>query len=83
MIIFMDINHSDFSSCRSEEMDDQELKVPQSFVQSCFTEHESGKWELLNPEECSTMPTFRWPIGFVTTGFVHGRYSITSRLLAA
>ncbi|XP_042401843.1 ribonucleases P/MRP protein subunit POP1-like isoform X1 [Zingiber officinale] len=74
---------------RSEEMDDQELKVPQSFVQSCFIEQGSGKWEMLDPEECSTVPTFRWPIGFVTTGFVHGSSNpvavayCEARLLAA
>ncbi|CAD5192791.1 unnamed protein product [Musa acuminata subsp. malaccensis] len=58
---------------RSEgEEDLEELQVPQSFVRSCFTEQNSGKWELQDCEDSLALQTFRWPIGFVTTGFVRG-----------
>ncbi|XP_064952534.1 ribonucleases P/MRP protein subunit POP1-like isoform X1 [Musa acuminata AAA Group] len=58
---------------RSEgEEDLEELQVPQSFVKSCFTEQNSGKWELQDCEDSLALQTFRWPIGFVTTGFVRG-----------
>ncbi|CAL9136103.1 unnamed protein product [Musa acuminata var. zebrina] len=54
------------------EEDLEELQVPQSFVRSCFTEQNSGKWELQDCEDSLALQTFRWPIGFVTTGFVRG-----------
>ncbi|URD90880.1 Ribonucleases P MRP protein subunit POP1 containing protein [Musa troglodytarum] len=54
------------------DRDLEELQVPQSFVRSCFTEQNSGKWELQDCEDSLALQTFRWPIGFVTTGFVRG-----------
>ncbi|URD87244.1 Ribonucleases P MRP protein subunit POP1 containing protein [Musa troglodytarum] len=58
---------------RSEgDEDPEELQGPQSFVKSCFTEQNSGKWELQDCEDSLALQTFRWPIGFVTTGFVRG-----------
>lgn len=59
-------------SCRSESFD-AGLQVPQSAVTSYFKEQSSGKWELQLPEDTVSRESHRWPIGFVTTGFVRGR----------
>lgn len=46
--------------------------MPQSAVRSYFKEQSSAKWELQIPEAVAK-ESHRWPIGFVTTGFVRGR----------
>ncbi|KAL5983522.1 hypothetical protein ACLOJK_017609 [Asimina triloba] len=55
---------------RSEEQDG--LKIPQSSIKSYFRQQPSGKWELQVPEDPAARQSHRWPIGFVTTGFVRG-----------
>ncbi|KAL7226950.1 hypothetical protein ACSBR1_021923 [Camellia fascicularis] len=50
----------------------EELHIPQSFVASCFEQQPSGKWELQIPKGPVARASHRWPIGFVTTGFVRG-----------
>lgn len=67
-------------SYRSESFDGG-LQVPQSAVTSYFKEQSSGKWELQIPEDTDSRESHRWPIGFVTTGFVRGR--LVYRPLAA
>lgn len=47
--------------------------MPQSAVTSYFKEQSSGKWELQIPGDTVGRESHRWPIGFVTTGFVRGR----------
>lgn len=39
-----------------------------------FKEQSSGKWTLHIPDESTDRETHRWPIGFVTTGTVQGRF---------
>ncbi|KAJ9187885.1 hypothetical protein P3X46_003299 [Hevea brasiliensis] len=48
------------------------LQIPVSLVRSYFKEQSSGKWELQIPEDSAARESHRWPIGFVTTGFVRG-----------
>lgn len=58
--------------CRSENIEGG-LQIPQSAVTSYFKEQSSGKWELQIPEDDNDNESHRWPVGFVTTGFVRGR----------
>ncbi|KAK3170397.1 hypothetical protein Dsin_000175 [Dipteronia sinensis] len=46
--------------------------MPRSSVRSYFKETASGKWELQIAEDPASKVSHRWPIGFVTTGFVRG-----------
>ncbi|KAJ3702893.1 hypothetical protein LUZ61_006598 [Rhynchospora tenuis] len=48
-----------------------QLQLKQSSVESYFMQLESGKWALQVPEDPVDLKTFRWPIGFITTGAVH------------
>ncbi|CAA0826559.1 ribonuclease Ps [Striga hermonthica] len=57
------------------ESDYQSLKIPQSSLWSYFMKLPSGEWELQIPEDQSL---HRWPIGFVTTGFVRGSKKSTA-----
>ncbi|GLT66620.1 hypothetical protein SLA2020_389770 [Shorea laevis] len=52
--------------------DDGGLQMPQSAVRSYFKEQSSARWELHIPEDAVVTESHRWPIGFVTTGFVRG-----------
>lgn len=63
---------TDLSRWTSRSEEHEQLTVTQSFVRSCFTQQDSGKWELQVPEDPSTRQSYRWPIGFVTSGFVYG-----------
>ncbi|PON84270.1 Ribonuclease P/MRP, subunit POP [Trema orientale] len=47
------------------------LQIPQSAVTSYFKGQSSGKW-LQIPEDTTAIESHRWPVGFVTTGFVRG-----------
>lgn len=49
-----------------------ELQVPQSSMATYFVKQDSGKWEFQVPEDPAAMESNRWPIGFVTTGFIPG-----------
>ncbi|XP_076899363.1 ribonucleases P/MRP protein subunit POP1-like [Bidens hawaiensis] len=49
-----------------------ELQVPQSSVSTYFVKQDSGKWEYQVPEDPTAEESNRWPVGFVTSGFVHG-----------
>ncbi|KAL4354775.1 hypothetical protein GQ457_06G031370 [Hibiscus cannabinus] len=48
------------------------LEMPNSAVGSYFKEQPSGKWELQEPDDPASIEYHRWPVGFVTTGFVRG-----------
>ncbi|KAL5724219.1 ribonuclease P [Ranunculus cassubicifolius] len=48
------------------------VQIPQSMIGSYYTQQASGKWELQKAEDPRTRESHRWPIGFVTTGFVRG-----------
>lgn len=52
--------------------------MPQSSVSSYFKELSSGRQELQISEDPAGRESCRWPIGFVTTGFVRGRLVYTS-----
>ncbi|KAL1226232.1 Ribonucleases P/MRP protein subunit POP1 [Cardamine amara subsp. amara] len=58
------------SSC--SEGAEGRVTIPQSSVSSYFQEQPSGTWELNVSEDTLTKQSHRWPIGFVTTGFVRG-----------
>ncbi|GFP87150.1 hypothetical protein PHJA_000858700 [Phtheirospermum japonicum] len=62
----------------SLESDDQGLQIPQSSLKSYFVQLPSGKWQLQIPED---QYLHRWPIGFVTTGFVRGSKKATAGAL--
>ncbi|XP_059629281.1 ribonucleases P/MRP protein subunit POP1 isoform X2 [Cornus florida] len=51
---------------------DGEILLPQSSLRSFFVQQPSGKWELQIPDDPVARESHRWPIGFVTTGFVRG-----------
>lgn len=55
---------------RSEEED--QPHIPQHLIESYFTQQQSGMWKLQVPEDPANKQSFRWPIGFVTSGFVRG-----------
>ncbi|KAG1326181.1 ribonucleases P/MRP protein subunit POP1 [Cocos nucifera] len=63
---------TDLSQWTSRSEEQEQPTVTQSFVRSCFTQQDSGKWKLQVPEDPSAQRSFRWPIGFVTSGFVYG-----------
>lgn len=53
--------------------DEGGLQMPQSAVRSYFKEQSSSsRWELHIPDDAALRESHRWPIGFVTTGFVRG-----------
>ncbi|CAN1289337.1 Ribonucleases P/MRP protein subunit POP1 [Linum perenne] len=54
------------------ESDDSKLQIPDHAVRSYFNKQSSGNWELERPKDPAAMESHRWPIGFVTTGFVRG-----------
>ncbi|KAH9786822.1 Ribonuclease Ps [Citrus sinensis] len=56
----------------SSGINEIQLQMPQSSVRSYFKELSSGNWELQIPEDPASRASHRWPIGFVTTGFVRG-----------
>lgn len=58
-------------STRSED-DGGQLQVPQSLLGSYIVQQPSGRWVLQVPEDPADKKSFRWPIGFVTTGFTRG-----------
>ncbi|CAN0858109.1 Ribonucleases P/MRP protein subunit POP1 [Linum grandiflorum] len=55
------------------DSDDSKLQIPDSAVRSYFKKESAGEWELEIPEDGAAMESHRWPIGFVTSGFVRGR----------
>ncbi|CAN6200730.1 unnamed protein product [Urochloa humidicola] len=62
---------------RSEEEEEEcaekwELQLPQSYVSSYFSWFDPSTSNLQLPKDDAARDAFRWPIGFVTTGFVHG-----------
>ncbi|ONI14814.1 hypothetical protein PRUPE_3G010600 [Prunus persica] len=63
---------TDISMWKRSESFDGGLQMPQSAVTSYFKEQSSGKWELQIPGDTVGRESHRWPIGFVTTGFVRG-----------
>ncbi|XP_048232885.1 ribonucleases P/MRP protein subunit POP1 isoform X2 [Ricinus communis] len=54
------------------ERNEAGFQIPQSYGSSYFKEQSSGRWELQLPENAIARESYRWPIGFVTTGFVRG-----------
>ncbi|KAK1256802.1 hypothetical protein QJS04_geneDACA024758 [Acorus gramineus] len=57
------------------------LWIPQTLLKSYFSQSESSKWELHVPEDILSKQTYRWPIGFVTTGFVRGSVKPTAEAI--
>lgn len=57
---------------------DEGVQVPHTHVGSYFKELPSGKWDFQLPEDPAAREAYRAPIGFVTTGFVRGRFVILS-----
>ncbi|CAN6162979.1 unnamed protein product, partial [Urochloa humidicola] len=62
---------------RSEEEEEEcaekwELQLPQSHVSSYFSWFDTTTSNFQLPKDDAARNAFRWPIGFVTTGFVHG-----------
>ncbi|XP_030526778.1 ribonucleases P/MRP protein subunit POP1 isoform X2 [Rhodamnia argentea] len=54
------------------------LQMPQSAAASYFKEVCPGEWEIQVPEDPIARESHRWPIGFVTTGFVRGSKKLTA-----
>ncbi|KAF8026258.1 hypothetical protein BT93_F2921 [Corymbia citriodora subsp. variegata] len=54
------------------------LQMPQSSAASYFKEVYPGEWEIQVPEDPIARESHRWPIGFVTTGFVRGSEKLTA-----
>lgn len=61
-----------FSFC-SLDGDEERLQIPQSSASTYFSEDTPGNWILNLPQDPNLLKTHRWPIGFVTNGFVRGR----------
>ncbi|KAL6535048.1 hypothetical protein OROMI_026422 [Orobanche minor] len=59
----------------SSESDDQQPQMSQSSLKSYFMQLPSGKWKLQIPED---QTLHRWPIGFITTGFIRGSKKATA-----
>ncbi|KAM0951191.1 putative ribonuclease P [Dioscorea sansibarensis] len=65
---------TDLSHWTSRSDDEKEgLQIPQCVLKSYFSQNVSGKWELHLPVDNTAWQTHRWPIGFITSGFVPGR----------
>ncbi|XP_074365121.1 ribonucleases P/MRP protein subunit POP1-like [Apium graveolens] len=58
-----------FKTSRSENK--FELQIPDTLLRSYFVQKPSGKWDLQEPCDPVGKESHRWPIGFVTAGFVH------------
>ncbi|CAI0452243.1 unnamed protein product [Linum tenue] len=67
-----DISHWTKSGTGRLQNLDFKLRLPDSSVRSYFQKHSSGQWDLQIPQDPAVMESHRWPIGFVTTGFVRG-----------
>ncbi|KAH7655112.1 Ribonuclease P protein [Dioscorea alata] len=64
---------TDLSNWTSRSDEEKEcLQIPQSVLKSYFSQNVSGKWELHLPADNAAWQTHRWPIGFITSGFVPG-----------
>lgn len=55
------------------ETDNEQLQLPECVLKSYFVRLPSGGWDVQVPEDSAMRQCFRWPIGFVTAGFVRGR----------
>ncbi|KAG9449253.1 hypothetical protein H6P81_009218 [Aristolochia fimbriata] len=64
--------HTDLSLSTSWWDEKTALQIPHSSVKSYFMQLPSGKWELQIPDNPAACQWHRWPIGFVTSGFVRG-----------
>ncbi|KAG9132854.1 hypothetical protein Leryth_014798 [Lithospermum erythrorhizon] len=52
--------------------EENHVQMPLASLGSLFVQQTSGEWELELPGDPLIRESFRWPIGFVTTGFVRG-----------
>ncbi|KAJ3681353.1 hypothetical protein LUZ60_015842 [Juncus effusus] len=60
------------SGNKAEDYEEKwQLHLSESSVESYFTRLESGEWIVPVPEDSKALESFRRPIGFITTGFVH------------
>ncbi|KAI3439753.1 Protein kinase domain-containing protein [Psidium guajava] len=57
--------------------------MSQSAAASYFKEVCPGEWEIQVPEDAVARESHRWPIGFVTTGYVQGTCFQTVGILHA
>ncbi|XP_027178382.1 uncharacterized protein LOC113777480 [Coffea eugenioides] len=63
----------DITMWSSTRLDDAgKFQAPQSLPGSYFVQQPSGRWALQVPEDPVVRESFRWPIGFITTGFIQG-----------
>ncbi|XP_048126996.1 ribonucleases P/MRP protein subunit POP1-like [Rhodamnia argentea] len=60
------------------ENNESGLQMPQPAATSYFKEVCPGEWEIQVPEDPIARESHRWPIGFVTTGFVRGSEKLTA-----
>ncbi|KAJ4969165.1 hypothetical protein NE237_015866 [Protea cynaroides] len=51
---------------------DSRLQISQSSLSSYFKQEPCGMWNIQITDDPVASESHRWPIGFVTTGFVHG-----------
>jgi hypothetical protein len=58
-----------------EYQENWQLQLSQSAAESYFIQLESDRWALRVPEDPVDLISFRWPIGFVTSGAVHAWYT--------
>lgn len=58
--------------CFRTNDDKEEVQMADSSVRSYFQQQPSEKWDLQVPEDAVAKSSHRWPIGFVTSGFVRG-----------
>lgn len=65
-------NLSDFAFMTSRSDNKFELQIQDTLLRSYFVQPSSGKWDLQVPSDPVAKESHRWPIGFVTTGFIHG-----------
>ncbi|KAL0921913.1 hypothetical protein M5K25_005859 [Dendrobium thyrsiflorum] len=63
---------ADLSSWMDRSEEHTPPQMPQSFIKSYFTRQDSYSWELHVPQDSSLLKWYRWPFGFITTGFVRG-----------
>ncbi|XAR58367.1 Ribonuclease P [Bertholletia excelsa] len=64
--------YSDITLWTSRPDNEEKLQIPQSSASSYSELQPSGKWEGQSPLDPAAKASHRWPMGFVTSGFVRG-----------
>uniref|UniRef100_A0ACD6A0Q1 Uncharacterized protein n=1 Tax=Avena sativa TaxID=4498 RepID=A0ACD6A0Q1_AVESA len=70
---------SDLAAWKTRSKEDEEeclekwkVQLPQSHISSYFSSLDPGTSGLEHAKDDTSLEAWRWPIGFVTTGFIHG-----------